>query len=39
MLKLYKLFIEKDATLVEINPMAEVSNGDGIYRQIGIAPS
>jgi succinyl-CoA synthetase beta subunit len=28
--KLYKLFIEKDATLVEINPLAETSTGKGI---------
>jgi len=28
MLKLYQLFIEKDSTMVEINPMAEVSTGE-----------
>ncbi|XP_065644019.1 succinate--CoA ligase [ADP-forming] subunit beta, mitochondrial [Hydra vulgaris] len=28
LLKLYKLFIEKDCTLLEINPFAELSNGD-----------
>ena len=28
-LKLYKLFIEKDATLIEINPLAESSSGKG----------
>ena len=28
-LRLYKLFIEKDATMVEINPMAESSAGEG----------
>lgn len=28
--QLYKLFIEKDATMVEINPMAESANGEGI---------
>lgn len=27
-LKLYKIFMEKDATMVEINPLAEVQNGD-----------
>jgi len=27
-LKLYKIFIEKDATMVEINPMAENNNGE-----------
>jgi succinyl-CoA synthetase beta subunit len=27
--KLYKLFIDKDATMVEINPMAESSTGEG----------
>ncbi|TPX39233.1 succinate---CoA ligase (ADP-forming) [Synchytrium endobioticum] len=27
-LKLYKIFIEKDATMIEINPLAEVSTGD-----------
>lgn len=27
MVKLYNLFIEKDATLVEINPLSEVGNG------------
>ncbi|KAI9351339.1 ATP-grasp domain-containing protein [Obelidium mucronatum] len=25
---LYKIFIEKDATMIEINPMAEIANGD-----------
>jgi len=29
MVKLYQLFIENDATLVEINPMAEINNGKG----------
>lgn len=29
MRKLYKLFIEKDATMVEINPMAESALGEG----------
>ncbi|KAI9141521.1 hypothetical protein BKA69DRAFT_397379 [Paraphysoderma sedebokerense] len=28
LLKLYQLFIERDATMVEINPMAEVSTGE-----------
>ena len=28
-MKLYNLFIQKDATLVEINPLAEVKNDDG----------
>ena len=28
--KLYNLFIEKDCTLVEINPLTEVSSGEGI---------
>jgi hypothetical protein len=32
MVKLYKLFIERDATLVEINPMSELSNGKGRAR-------
>lgn len=27
-MKLYKIFIEKDATMVEINPLAEIQNGD-----------
>ncbi|KAJ3344401.1 beta' subunit, partial [Kappamyces sp. JEL0680] len=27
-LKLYKIFIEKDATMVEINPLAEVQSGE-----------
>ncbi|TPX36573.1 succinate---CoA ligase (ADP-forming) [Synchytrium microbalum] len=27
-MKLYKIFIEKDATMIEINPLAEVSTGD-----------
>ncbi|KAJ3322008.1 hypothetical protein HDU76_013972 [Blyttiomyces sp. JEL0837] len=26
--KLYKIFLEKDATMIEINPMAEIANGD-----------
>ncbi|KAJ1556470.1 hypothetical protein HK096_000579, partial [Nowakowskiella sp. JEL0078] len=34
---LYKLFIEKDANLVEINPLAELANGDGIFHQIKLA--
>ncbi|KAJ3242070.1 hypothetical protein HDU81_007824 [Chytriomyces hyalinus] len=25
---LYKIFVEKDATMIEINPLAEISNGD-----------
>jgi succinyl-CoA synthetase beta subunit len=29
--KLYKIFLEKDATLIEINPLAEVAGGDGGY--------
>lgn len=29
MVKLYKLFVERDATLVEINPISEISNGKG----------
>ena len=29
MAKLYKLFIEKDATLVEVNPLAETHDGRG----------
>jgi len=28
MMKLYKLFMEKDATLIEINPMAEDVDGN-----------
>jgi len=31
MLRLYKLFIEKDATMVEINPLAEISTGEGKF--------
>ena len=27
--KLYNMFIQKDCTLVEINPMTEISTGDG----------
>ncbi|KAJ3201690.1 hypothetical protein HK099_002125, partial [Clydaea vesicula] len=27
-IKLYNLFIEKDATMIEINPLAELSNGE-----------
>jgi succinyl-CoA synthetase beta subunit len=30
--KLYEVFIQKDATLIEINPMAEDSNGTGKER-------
>ena len=30
--KLYNLFIEKDCTLVEINPLTEISTGEGIQR-------
>ncbi|KAI9348787.1 ATP-grasp domain-containing protein [Zopfochytrium polystomum] len=26
--KLYKIFVEKDATMIEINPMAEIANGE-----------
>ncbi|KAI8613815.1 hypothetical protein BC830DRAFT_435303 [Chytriomyces sp. MP71] len=26
--KLYKIFVEKDATMIEINPLAEIANGD-----------
>jgi succinyl-CoA synthetase beta subunit len=29
MMRLYKLFIQKDATMVEINPMAESSTHEG----------
>ena len=29
MMKLYKIFIERDALLIEINPMAEDSLGRG----------
>ena len=29
LIKLYKLFIEKDCTLLEINPFAELANGEG----------
>ena len=29
MRNLYKLFIEKDATMVEINPLAEAADGQG----------
>jgi succinyl-CoA synthetase beta subunit len=29
-MKLYKIFNEKDATMIEINPMAEVSTGEGL---------
>lgn len=29
MVRLYKVFIDKDATMVEINPMAESSTGEG----------
>lgn len=32
-LKLYKIFMEKDATMVEINPMSEVSTGDGGFER------
>ena len=28
--KLYNLFIEKDCTLVEINPLTEISSGEGM---------
>ena len=31
MVKLYKLFVERDATLVEINPISEISNGKGAF--------
>ena len=27
--KLYKLFIEKDATVVEVNPLVETEEGNG----------
>ena len=27
-MKLYKIFIEKDATMVEINPLAEIQSGE-----------
>ena len=27
--KLYKLFIEKDATVVEVNPLVETEDGNG----------
>lgn len=30
MVRLYKVFIDKDATMVEINPMAESAAGEGI---------
>lgn len=30
-MKLYNLFIQKDCTLVEINPMTEISTGEGMY--------
>jgi succinyl-CoA synthetase beta subunit len=29
MIKLYNLFIEKDGTLLEINPMTEDATGEG----------
>jgi succinyl-CoA synthetase beta subunit len=29
MMRLYKLFMDKDATMVEINPMAESATGEG----------
>ena len=29
-IKMYNLFLEKDATLMEINPMSEDSTGHGI---------
>lgn len=32
-LKLYNLFMEKDCTLLEINPFTELNNGDGMYVQ------
>lgn len=28
-MKLYTIFVKKDATLIEINPLAEVKNDDG----------
>ena len=31
MVRLYKVFIDKDATMVEINPMAESSTGEGAF--------
>ena len=30
MQKMYNLFVEKDATLIEINPMSEDSDGNGV---------
>jgi succinyl-CoA synthetase beta subunit len=27
-MKLYKIFIEKDATMIEINPLAEIQSGE-----------
>jgi hypothetical protein len=29
-MKLYKIFTEKDATMIEINPLAEVKEKEGI---------
>ena len=35
---LYKMFIETDATLVEINPLAETPSGEGAPSQLDCVP-
>lgn len=35
-MNLYKLFIEKDSSMIEINPLAEIQNGDGIFSLIKV---
>lgn len=32
MMKLYELFLKHDATMLEINPMAEDRKGNGMFR-------
>jgi succinyl-CoA synthetase beta subunit len=32
--KMYRLFIEKDATMLEINPFVETSNGEGEFLKV-----
>lgn len=39
MIKLYKLFVEKDATLVEINPMAVTNSGKSEHSSCFFLPS
>ena len=36
MMRLYKLFLDKDATMLEINPMVEDTNKQGDCHKIGI---